>query len=360
MLPTYSYCKKICEESNGIFYESQTTLDGYKVSIFNYRYASYVDFMKYGAFELRGLCFVFDQDGSNFNTYPLFEKFFNINENDSTSIEIIKSKEIKSIFIKEDGSIIGFVKLPNGKIYARSKTSFISEQSILSQTLLESNSEIKIFVESLLDIGLNPIFELVGPKNKIVVDYKKTELILLGIRDNIGNYVELSDVEFKKPEKVNYTLQEIISMKSSSEGVEGWIVTFMDGQRVKIKTDWYFSLHRILTDYTERENVLIKLILDEKIDDVLSVLDIGSESRQFVESIQKKTLEKLEQINKSLKKLLSEYEGDKKSFAIKNNKNEYFKLCMCVINGRDLNDSIKDFVQQKTKRLFAARDWLDL
>ena len=69
------------------------------------------------------------------------------------------------------------------------------------------------------------------------------------------------------------------------ESIEGWIVEFSDGQKIKIKTDWYYSLHRIFTDYSNREDYLIDMILDEKIDDILSVLDYGSENRLFVEEV---------------------------------------------------------------------------
>ena len=49
------------------FYESKFVVEGYDVSIFNYRLANYSDFADNLAFEMRGLTFVFNKDGSLFN-----------------------------------------------------------------------------------------------------------------------------------------------------------------------------------------------------------------------------------------------------------------------------------------------------
>lgn len=44
-LPTYEECREMCDNNdNLIFYESKHVLDGYNISIFNYRLASYNHF----------------------------------------------------------------------------------------------------------------------------------------------------------------------------------------------------------------------------------------------------------------------------------------------------------------------------
>jgi len=46
-LPTYEECVKICEEKGDLkFYEIKTELDGYPVSMFNYRLVQYGDFFE--------------------------------------------------------------------------------------------------------------------------------------------------------------------------------------------------------------------------------------------------------------------------------------------------------------------------
>jgi len=55
------------------------------------------------------------------------------------------------------------------------------------------------------------------------------------------------------------------------EGSEGVIVAWPDGHRVKLKGDWYITRHRA-KDQILRENGVIELVLNEKIDDVKPIL----------------------------------------------------------------------------------------
>lgn len=360
VIPTYQECLVICEKSKGIFYETRFNIDGFDISIFNYRLASYFDFSTHNAFELRGLTFVFDTNGDIFATYPLLEKFFNINENESTLYEIVKDKKIKSVHSKEDGSIISFIKLPNGKIVAKSKNSFSSDQALMAQKLFEEKPYLNKIITSCLKDKLNPIFELVSPKNRVVVNYSETDLILLCLRDNYGSYCDMESFDLIKSQRFYYSLNELLQMKNDLEGIEGWVVEFADGQRMKIKTDWYISLHRIMTDYTNREDYLIDFILDEKIDDILSVLDYGSENRLFVEKVLERTNNKINDYFLEVNKIINQYDGDKKTFALKYKDHQLFGVIMKSLNGYDIMESLKEFVKKKTYRLFEAREWLNV
>jgi T4 RnlA family RNA ligase len=289
------------------------------------------------------------------------EKFFNLNENLFTHYESVKDKKIKSVYLKEDGSIISFIELPNGKIVSKSKMSFESEQAIMAQKLLYTQPELYEFVSDCINKDLTPIFEYVGPSNRIVVKYNESKLILLRLRNNLnGEYFNLNNINLPKPEKYKFTLNDLISLKSKLEGVEGWIVEFSDGQKVKIKTDWYYSLHRILTDYSNREDYLIDMILNEKIDDVLSVLDYGSESRIFVEGVISKTNQNVKKMIQEINYILKEYNCDRKEFSIKYKNHPYFGIIIQCINGKDQMELIKEFILKKTYRLFDARNWLNL
>lgn len=359
-LPDYNECLEICEKSDGIFYESKFSIEGYNISMFNYRLCTYNDFVTYGAFELRGLTFVFNLDGSVYKRFLLMEKFFNINENESTLFDTIKDKKVKSVYLKEDGSIINFIELPNGKIISKSKMSFESEQALMGQKLFESNENINTFVKDCISKDLVPIFEYVSPMNRVVVKYDNSELVLLRLRDNkTGEYLSTEGYDISKPMSFKFSLNDLMSIKGSLESIEGWIVEFLDGQKIKIKTEWYFSLHRILTDYSNREDYLIDLILDEKIDDILSVLDYGTEQRRFVESVIEITNRKVMNISNEVDRVLSTYDGDKKSFVLSNKEHEFFWIMTQVIIGKDKMDLIKDFILKKTYRLFGAREWLN-
>lgn len=360
-LPSYQDCIEICKKSDGLFYESKLSIEGYNISIFNYRLTTYNDFVTYNAFELRGLTFVFDSDGSVYKRFLLMEKFFNVNENESTLFDTIKDKKVKSVYLKEDGSIINFIELPNGNILAKSKMSFESEQAIMAQGLFESNENINKFVRDCISKDLVPVFEYVGPMNRVVVKYDNSDLILLRLRDNkTGEYLSIDGYDLSKPMNFKFLLNDLMDLKGNLEGIEGWIFEFVDGQKIKIKTDWYHSLHRIFTDYSNREDYLIDLILDEKIDDVLSVLDYGSENRKFVELVLDTTNRKLLEMSNEIDGLLSTYDGDRKSFALKYKDHKLFWFTTQVISGRDKIEVIKSFIKKETYRLSGARDWLNL
>jgi T4 RnlA family RNA ligase len=366
-IPTYQECLEICEKSMGVFYETKTSINGYNISIFNYRLASFQDFGLPGSIEMRGITFVFNTDGTVFRCFPLLEKFFNINENESTDSSLLLNKEIKSIYTKEDGSIINFIVLPDNSIHAKSKTSFESDQAILAQNIFETDKTINLLVTHWLKINLNPIFELVGPKNRIVLNYPFNKLILLSLRDSLGNYNDLESIKLPckcvkdglhKSKKLDYTLEDLISLKSTLEDEEGWVVEFVDGQKVKIKTDWYFSVHKLYTDFSNREDYLIDFIINEKIDDLISNIDLESENRKFVDGVVERTKAKYNRLHNQIKDLISNYNGDKKVFAEQYKNNYLFGISMKVIGGGDLDSILKGWILKKTYRLNEAKAWL--
>lgn len=108
-------------------------------------------------------------------------------------IEDIKDKKITRVQEKLDGSVISFVKLPNGKIVAKSKMSFDSEQAKMAQEIFDNSWELISMVETIMGDDKTAIFELISPFNQIVLPYNETELRLLQIRDNkTGEYASTS------------------------------------------------------------------------------------------------------------------------------------------------------------------------
>jgi hypothetical protein len=53
---------------------------------------------------MRGICFIFNTDGSLFKRFLLLEKFFNLNQVPESMYSIVKDYKIKAISNKEDGS----------------------------------------------------------------------------------------------------------------------------------------------------------------------------------------------------------------------------------------------------------------
>ena len=68
-IPTYSEAVEMCSGDEAPFYESKYEVEGYPVSVFNYRLAQYKDFdtpvpskPELKGFEMRGLTFVFNKE----------------------------------------------------------------------------------------------------------------------------------------------------------------------------------------------------------------------------------------------------------------------------------------------------------
>lgn len=193
-LPTLNQCLEICEKNKSFKYKKEI-VEGYEVYIFNYFLASYNDFAmpfegcEVDARELRGLTFVIDGDKEI--CFPFIHKFFNINENPSTLESKIADIGVRCILTKYDGSAISFIKFPNGVVRAKTKYSFESEQAKTAQEIFETNEDIRNVVEELTQLSLHPLFEYTSFRNKIVIQYDKSELTLLQVRDNNGKYIKL-------------------------------------------------------------------------------------------------------------------------------------------------------------------------
>jgi T4 RnlA family RNA ligase len=374
-LPTRERCLEIIQTSE-VFYRTQTQVQGFDVEIYNYRLASYLDFLNNEAFELRGITFVLNPETKEWERNIALNKFFNVNQCQDWLYSDLKDKKVVDIKDKLDGSLITFVKLPNGEIVAKSKASFNSEQANMAQKIYDNDKNIRIYVNYALDKRIVPIFELVSPFNQIVLDYKETELILLQVRDGIdGEYFLGEDYEAPKEVKRRYhikiaktfkkPLDRLLLEKQTEKNIEGWVVVFDDGQMAKIKTDWYLTLHGSLTDGL-KEHLLIKTILEESVDDLLSQLNEG-EKRNFVESIISKITKQFNHLVLEFltirAKYFDEFQLDRKSFALAYSNNPLFGYIMKSISQGQVNDfaekSVKDFLLRKTNSYEKAKEYLD-
>jgi hypothetical protein len=134
------------------------------------------------------------------------------------------------------------------------------------------------------------------------------------------------------PSETGYTLDELIEMASYTEDKEGWIIEFTNGVLMKIKTDWYFKRHGILTEDIYRENVIINYILTDEIDDVIAQIpedEVEAHARiEKIISIVKRALsKKVDEIRKSYEFYLTV--GSRKDYAINyRGKEENFPFVM--------------------------------
>ena len=400
-IPTYEEAVEMCSFSMSPFYETKLVVDGFNVSLFNYRLANYGDFKSplpgKESFEMRGLTFVFNKDGSLYKRYILLHKFFNLNQTSDSQYSDLKDLKIKTIQNKEDGSIASFIKLPNGKVVGKTKMGFDNLQSEVINRIYKTNKELKKFVDWSLDNDIVAVFEYVSPQNRIVLRYKKEELILLKLRCNkTGKYLNLVDftmqtsniivAEFADP----VSLDQLVQLTKNEIDKEGYIVQFEGDHFVKIKNAWYVALHGLLTEDVYKENIIIGHILDDKIDDILGQIpqdDIDTHNRinKIITIVKKSINDKVSEIDDAYSHYLN-LGISKKDYALNYRVgNENFTFVMNMVKYHELKslsekeaigiygdldsyekalirsdvwEMSKVFIRDKTKRLLIARDWL--
>jgi len=380
-LPTYDQAVEMCSGEDSPFYESKLVEDGYNISIFNYRLAQYKDFVTPIAgrddlkgYEMRGLTFVFNEDGSLYKRFLLLEKFFNLNQVPESMYSIVKNYKIKYVNNKEDGSIASFIRLPNGKVLGKSKMSFESDQALGITRIYKTNPDIKKLVDWALDNDIVAIFEYVAPHNRIVLRYPKEELILLRLRDNkTGKHIDLKDhmdklgsVKIAPFEDDFEDLDHLMEVIAKQEDKEGVIVQAEDENGkdffFKLKTPWYCERHGLLTEDLYRENVLIGYVLDDKIDDILGQIpedqgDAHERIEKIIAVIKKAITEKVLDIEKSYQ-VFVDMGSNHKNYALAHRKDKNFGYVMAMSRGADVHELAKEWVREKTKRLLIAREFL--
>lgn len=372
-IPSRDIAKTITNISE-VFYCTETEVEGFKVEMYDYRLASFKDFKDNDAYELRGLTYVYDPLINIWERHIALNKFFNVNQNDEWMIEDLICKKIIRVQEKMDGSMITFVKFPTGVIRAKSKMSFESDQAKMAQELYDTNENIRHAVGQSILNGETLIWELISPRNQIVIDYDKTELVVLQGRENsTGRYLTKSEL-FRYVEcfELSVTglcevssLEDYMKTKEIIENIEGWVITFDDGQMAKVKTKWYMERHGIFTAL--REDDIIKLTLDEEIDDVISSLT--GERKVFTEKVAQICISKFNHLVTQYKELRRKYFQDfkenRKAFSIKYSKDPLFKGVMKELDAsfaeveQIAEKRVKEYILKQTNTLTRTRNWIE-
>lgn len=376
-IPSYDEAVQICQR-NPVFYETKHKVNGYDVSVFNYRLATYDDFRNQNAFEMRGLTFVFNTDGTLYNRFLGLHKFFNVNETEITQSYLIKDYEVINVSDKLDGSMITFIELPDGTIVPKTKNSFEGDQVKMSQKLVDDT--IISFVKEQFSKGHNVFFEYTSPLNRIVLKYAVSSLSLIKIRDaGTGEYLFNESVS-KGLKIANNETSQFVSLDAlmkeyeTLENKEGSVITFRtpDGEQllVKVKTADYFAKHHLMTEFIYQENVLVEMILNETIDDALSQIDdeeIRLMINGLIKTVQVKFREEVEIAEKFVDIYKTNPEVSQKDFYLKYKGQPGFTDALYIVNRLRMNDnslSIEDVVKRRllkqTYHLMDARKWLGI
>lgn len=281
----YDNLMTLCNTNEAFFFKDFPISTGGCYRIFNYRLATYTDFMLPSALECRGIMFELDKDGNALRvaSRPM-EKFFNDGENPST-MNVDYSFAVQIMF-KEDGSLISTYVDDRGQLKLKTKGSLSSEQAIDAMNWLDNtpfNTDFKNTLHEYACANYTVNMEWVAPFNRIVLQYVKPALVVLNVRHNVtGEYMDQDswDANLKEFAVHDYmpwedadclpTPDQFVDFIRAREGFEGVVVRLNSGQHVKIKTKWYSILHAA-KDSIDNPKALIATVLSEGLDDLRSL-----------------------------------------------------------------------------------------
>ena len=363
-LPSYEDCVDIVK-AHPNFFEAKFEFEGFLVSMFSYRMSSPSTFKishnnrEINAYELRGLTFIHGSAGTNQapQRFLMMHKFFNLNETEELSIENVRKLRIKFIQEKIDGSLVRFIRLPDGKIVAKTKMSFQSQAAQIAQQEFNQNRNFRLFIESSLDSKAAALFEVTSPQGLNVVNCSETQITLLHIRDeNTGEYLNPKSflpflehpVKYLKPLNQSISLEQLIQKAETAEEFEGWVLGFENNLFIKLKTQWYRALHKVLTSFLTKEHHIIDRILRGTLDDTLAKLYVNDPRRLKSLQIQELVLEELTRMRNDTVSIIEDYDGDRKAWALRNIGKETFTDAGAAL-GSDYDEVL---LWEKMKRRF--------
>lgn len=351
------------------FYYTDHEYNGMYYRIFNYRLASYTDFLQPSALECRGVMFQITEDGKPILLASLpMEKFFNLHENPFTMNPDLSS--VCRIEEKADGSLIStFVHLDKTNwptLGLKSKGSLTSQQAIDADAYL-NQPENWMFAWELKKLALQGYtcnMEWVAPTNRIVIGYMEPALRVLNIRNNRdGLYVSKEDLEAEEGQFVEFLRRWIpevngkdpvkfIEQIPSMTGIEGYVVHLRAGQKIKIKTSWYLALHHT-KDSINSPRRLFEAVLEETTDDMRAMfyddpiaIKMIADMEQFVEHHYNHMVDTVERFHEKNKEL------SRKEYAVLGQQEldpMFFGLAMNKYVGKPFD--YKDFLKKQWKKL---------
>jgi RNA ligase len=318
--------------------------------------------------ELRGIAF--SADGSHVISRP-YDKFFNIGEKEETLISNLDFTQPHVVLNKLDGSMIRTIPVYDGKSFrlgTRAGLTSVSMQAEKFWVRPENYERYLNFFKACEEINQTPIFEYIGPSNRIVLYYEKEDLILTAMRNKeSGEYVPYWSMEgFAYDEKWMIPCVEPLFDSSENltdriaklQGLEGAVVRFENGLQVKCKADDYVDKHRAVSQLKLEKDVL-KLIFTNALDDVLPILN--EDVRKQVESYRNNVVTKANEFEVRLQekyaniygevvKVASEYSHDfRREFAKAVLANERYKrdskFLFNMLDGKEVD--VPEFIVSK-------------
>jgi T4 RnlA family RNA ligase len=355
------------------FYRGEFMLDGKRYWIYNYRLASFTQFLQPNAMNARGVMYEVDENGNAVRLAALpMAKFFNLNENPLTMNLNTSHSNIESITYKADGSLISTF-IHNDELFVKSKGSLFSDQAVAAAKFLDrpENADLKEHLEAITKWGFTVDMEYVAPTNRIVLGYEKENLIVLSIRDiNDGRMVLKSEIDgshgyltmhFSYSKILDHWVESVgivdnfVDSVPTMEGIEGFVVRLKDGTAFKTKTDWYVVLHKT-KDSINSPRKLFECVIQETTDDLRQLFRDDPVAMQQILDMENRVVPKFAHMTQTVEHYYEENEHlSRKDYAIKGQTIDdgFFSLKMTKYTGKPVD--YKEFAI-KHPELFGVKE----
>jgi len=184
-----------------------------------------------------------------------FVKFFNASEL-MGKVDLVDLAKKPFVALKKIDGSLGVHYRYEDQDYIATKGAFLSEQAQWATKWFREHIRSAEMLK-----GYTYLFEMIYPENKIVIDYGDTEdLILLSIINNeTGEEIPYSSLK-EEGRRIGATVVEMVEFSSLDElyaycktlpaTEEGFVLTFHNGLKVKVKGSEYCKIHRILSHMT--------------------------------------------------------------------------------------------------------------
>lgn len=216
------------------------------------------------------------------------------------------------------------------------------EKAVTQTTENYTNSGKLSFTEftEKLDKTLTYVFELTTPINRIVVKYNDYLVRLLAVR-SMSNYSEIKikklEHEYKSfmlfcPRYNLTTVEDAIEYANSRDYIshEGVVVVDEKFNRIKIKNPEYVYASKIRDSVSSSKRNIVKLILANKIDDIMQ--DLDGELLQTVTDIRDYMRTLFSDIDKNFCIINSKHKDDRKQFAMEVKDLPFKQVYFCMFS----------------------------
>lgn len=329
------------------------------LSIWNYsRECQYSGAWDEVTLKCRGL--ILDHDGNL--VAKAFDKFFNYEE---VADKVPVRGDYVYVQEKVDGSL-GILFNYEGEWHMATKGSFVSEQAKKGMEILRSKYQLGSFIPE-----MTYLCEIIYPENRIVVDYgEKETLIFTGVTSGMeelhwttaqsvfvaSGIKKLDTVKTEQHFSFGKDLYESLKAKEE-ENREGFVLRFQPGNfRMKIKFEEYVRLHRILTEFSNKD--IWEYLKDKR--DLSKLLDrVPDEFDHWVRETARDLTLRFENIQRDYVSHFLEIKDkspDRKSFAEKAKGFPHSGILFALLDGREYDEQIWKIIRPTYQKPFWKKE----